>query len=341
MADHPTLRQLDILIAVLDHGGFRDAARALDISQVAVSDHIKQLEAKLGISLFVREKGGRAHPNAIAQAMRDDAIALIAQADALVVRVHALASGADGARPAAVAPARAAAPAQARILTDETADPPAIPAADVPAADTQTDRPVRLSMHNAMLGRFQAVLLQYGDVHPDRPVALDLEAYTAEAIVTRFAEEASDVACFYALGGSRLLTSQTLWTERMMLFVGAGHSLADQGRVSAADLSDQPMLAFDRGHPLRAIIGVIARAAGLNADDPVLESDDFAALRQAVVDGVGVLPLFGALASQFASLPGIHRLPFGDPLPHVEVRRAVRHGQDEDEAIAMLAAMLR
>src|SRR5690242_10464525 len=48
------LRQLQVFRAVLRAGSTRQAAIALGISQPAVSQHIKQLEALLGITLFER-----------------------------------------------------------------------------------------------------------------------------------------------------------------------------------------------------------------------------------------------------------------------------------------------
>ena len=48
------LRQLQVYREVLRAGSTRRAAAALGISQPAVSQHVKQLEAKLGITLFKR-----------------------------------------------------------------------------------------------------------------------------------------------------------------------------------------------------------------------------------------------------------------------------------------------
>lgn len=52
-----TLRQLQILREVVRTGSERSAAKMLDITQPAVSQQIKQLEAMLGVQLFLRDKG--------------------------------------------------------------------------------------------------------------------------------------------------------------------------------------------------------------------------------------------------------------------------------------------
>lgn len=52
-----TLRQLQILREVVRTGSERSAAKMLEITQPAVSQQIKQLEAMLGVQLFLRDKG--------------------------------------------------------------------------------------------------------------------------------------------------------------------------------------------------------------------------------------------------------------------------------------------
>lgn len=54
-ASNATIRQLQILREVLRSGSERQAARALCISQPAVSQNVKQLEAAIGLILFKRE----------------------------------------------------------------------------------------------------------------------------------------------------------------------------------------------------------------------------------------------------------------------------------------------
>lgn len=52
------LRHLRYVIAAAECGSFRRAARALDVQQSAVSRRIRDLEDELGVSLFIRDRGG-------------------------------------------------------------------------------------------------------------------------------------------------------------------------------------------------------------------------------------------------------------------------------------------
>lgn len=49
-----TLAFVDSYLAVIDHGGIREAARAKGLSQAAVSQHVRKLEAELGVPLLHR-----------------------------------------------------------------------------------------------------------------------------------------------------------------------------------------------------------------------------------------------------------------------------------------------
>ncbi|MCL1595177.1 MAG: LysR family transcriptional regulator, partial [Actinomycetia bacterium] len=49
------LRQLEVLVAIVDHGSFTRAAEALHIAQPAVSQHMKSLETKVGGELIDRK----------------------------------------------------------------------------------------------------------------------------------------------------------------------------------------------------------------------------------------------------------------------------------------------
>lgn len=52
------LRRLEYLVAVVDHGGFSAAARALHVAQPSVSLAVKELEREVGATLLVRVRGG-------------------------------------------------------------------------------------------------------------------------------------------------------------------------------------------------------------------------------------------------------------------------------------------
>jgi LysR family transcriptional regulator, hydrogen peroxide-inducible genes activator len=54
--DRPTIRQLESLVAIADHGSFRRAATSLGISQPALSAHVQGVEELLGVQVFERDR---------------------------------------------------------------------------------------------------------------------------------------------------------------------------------------------------------------------------------------------------------------------------------------------
>jgi len=52
------LRRLGLFLAVVDHGGFTAAARAIHVAQPSVSLGVRELERELGAELFVRSRRG-------------------------------------------------------------------------------------------------------------------------------------------------------------------------------------------------------------------------------------------------------------------------------------------
>ena len=64
-----TLRSLEVFATVVQARGFGQAAAVLGISQPSVSVHMRNLEAKLGQALFVRQPGQTPALSAAGQAL--------------------------------------------------------------------------------------------------------------------------------------------------------------------------------------------------------------------------------------------------------------------------------
>jgi len=54
--DRPSIRQLECIVAVAEHGSFRKAATALGISQPALSAQVQAVEGILGVQIFERDR---------------------------------------------------------------------------------------------------------------------------------------------------------------------------------------------------------------------------------------------------------------------------------------------
>src|SRR5204862_7602483 len=90
-----TVHRLELFLAVLDHGGVSRAAQACHISQPAVSEHLRGLEAHFGIRLVERH-GQRVRPTAAARAVEPyarQALALLRTAEQAAGEVRGLRAG--------------------------------------------------------------------------------------------------------------------------------------------------------------------------------------------------------------------------------------------------------
>jgi len=87
--NRPSVRQLECVVAIADHGSFRAAARACSITQPALSAQIASLEAELGAALFERVRP-RARPTPLGVEVVARARELLAGLDAIgeVARGH-------------------------------------------------------------------------------------------------------------------------------------------------------------------------------------------------------------------------------------------------------------
>jgi LysR family hydrogen peroxide-inducible transcriptional activator len=83
MVDRPTLQQLSYLVAVDEHRHFGKAAEACFVSQPALSAQIRELERRLGVTLF--ERGNRrVLPTAVGVTVIERARGVLRDADELV-----------------------------------------------------------------------------------------------------------------------------------------------------------------------------------------------------------------------------------------------------------------
>lgn len=84
-----TLRRLEVLLAVVDEGGFAAAADRLGIAQPSVSAHVKALEGAVGGPVFQRRAGRRPVLTDLGHSVVAHARQMVAEAadlDAMVVR---------------------------------------------------------------------------------------------------------------------------------------------------------------------------------------------------------------------------------------------------------------
>lgn len=373
--DRPTLRQLEVFIEVARVGTFRGAARNLGLSQVAISDHIRQLEARLGAPLFERVTGGKPRLAPAGAQVIDHARNVLFACDALVDSVRGAGDGAAAAptddKPSPIA-GRAARARKAKVekalVTDVSAAGTAAPApdfaavlaeklGDMPAespASTQgpkdatsvsqinadNEKPITVATHPAILSRLQDRLTAAEEAFPERPIAVDYRCFTVADTLAGLRSERADIFVFYALADAPDPESRYLWSEPWSLFVRADHPLAQADLLGRADCIDMPVIMLDPVNPLRPLYEDALGQAGLWPAPTVLETDDLSRVAQELDFGEAMFAAFGVTAAQLATRQGLRRLALAEPLAPVQIRLAVSRGGDDDPTIGALVMLL-
>ncbi|MBY8976829.1 LysR family transcriptional regulator [Rhodobacteraceae bacterium NNCM2] len=78
-----TLRQLEYLVACVDHGSIAQAAEALNVAQPTISVAITKLEAQFGVQLLIRHHSHGVSPTVSAEKILQSARSLLAHAEDL------------------------------------------------------------------------------------------------------------------------------------------------------------------------------------------------------------------------------------------------------------------
>jgi LysR family hydrogen peroxide-inducible transcriptional activator len=130
----PTVRQLEYVVAVADHLSFSNAAEACGVSQPALSSQVREVEHRLGLSLFERGRGGVSvpeHAEAVIDAARRAIRAVDDVVDAAIdlrgelvgpVRVGVIPTMAPYLLPTLVRELRRRHPRSEPVLTEERTD---------------------------------------------------------------------------------------------------------------------------------------------------------------------------------------------------------------------------
>lgn len=96
MRPRPTLDQLQVFLAVVEHGGFSAASRAIHRTQSVISYTMANLEAQLGFALFERSNKKRFQLTEAGQSVMEDARRLLGDLDLMRSRLKALNDGLEG-----------------------------------------------------------------------------------------------------------------------------------------------------------------------------------------------------------------------------------------------------
>lgn len=374
------IQQFDIFAQLVASGSITASARALNLPAADVVEAMDGLEERLGCRLFAMEGSAvelTATGQKLVQAL--GALSLDAQERWITGLLDGEAPGGDGEteeQDAEEAPDEAeetvppldlrqedveeqqARPPENRIEDEEpeeAAPPTALPPADQPetaslsaekgARSPRPSRPeplrhIMLASHPAIFSHFQEALVAFEEASPDIGITLHLDAMDEDRVQDLFTRKKADIAYFYALEEPEGLASRYAWSERISLFVGKDHPLAQQDAALAEDLATVPYIALAGGNMARLLAEEALARCGLRVGPAVLETDNLYEIMKYMQNHPCYFATFGSMARDFGKMPGITRLGFAQGLPQVQVRQAVHPDLRNDSALLALAEFL-
>jgi DNA-binding transcriptional LysR family regulator len=243
------LSRLQVLREVIVRGSFSAAAEALSYTQSAISQSIARLEAETGTALLVRDRRG-VRPTAAGATLAAHAETIFEQVHAAEADLAAIMGGRAG---------------RLRVASFPSGGATLMPMA---------------------VARFRRA-------HPD--VALTLVEDEPEEIAPRLRAGDLDLALLFEFPGAHPrgqrpgagLSSTLLLEDPMHVVLPADHPLAEQPRLTLADLRSEQWVQTSASSPCARHVVRSCLAAGYEPD-VAFESDDYDTVQGLVAAGVGV-----------------------------------------------------
>lgn len=318
-----TQRQLDIFAQIVANGDLHGCARELGLSVEVVEAELETLEDRLGHRLFTRSF---------------DQLSLTPVGRQAISALTLLSTHPDGQWTPETTP-----PPSSTEEEEEAGEDALALADELTLHDSAPDAPVRniiLAAHPVIFSHFQESLTAFESSSTDSGITLRLESLSDAQVPELFEHGLADIIYFYSLREPSGFASRYAWSERISLFIAADHPLAASDAVLADDLSEVPYLALADDNLLRHLTEKALARTGLYCPEPVAESDNLYQLMTMVQQGQGYFAAIGSMARDFDKMRNIHRIPYAQGLPQIEVRQAIRPELANDEAVMALAEYL-
>ncbi|GIT79438.1 LysR family transcriptional regulator [Leifsonia sp. LS1] len=256
---------LRVVRAIADEGSITRAAEALGYSQPAVSQHLRKLEARIGLPVVARAGRGVRLTEA-GRVLARHALAVTTALDAAAGELDDLRGLRTG---------------RVRLAGFPSASSSLVP-----------------RLLSTMEARHPGVRITYLEAEPPEAVAA-VRAQTADLAIT-FGYPGDRVDPHRE--SARGLAVAPLWRDEMLLALPSGHPLAVRERVDLADLADEAWIGGCprcRGHllELAAGRGYEPRIA--------YETDNFVAVLRMVAEGMGVALLPGLAVGSAGEQAGV------------------------------------
>ena len=281
------LRLLRSFCAVAEELHFRRAAVRLHATQSAVSQQVKELEQRLGVALFERNRR-RVELTDAGRSLYSDARDILAKAETTVARTRQAARGLRGA------------------LT-------------FGLIGAATFEPMPLLMQAVSHYSEDPEVVEQAVRHKAPDVSFRVREMTAREQFVALRDSTIDAGMVRAEPRAADLQLRTVWTEPVICLLPEGHRLAARDRVAIADLEGEPILNLSRDYDPAAhdlYVGLY-RQAGFEPN--IVQEVSQIATILFVIASTGCVAL-GPAGFRVLQRDGVVMRPLTPPVPQVSTR---------------------
>lgn len=289
-----TLRQLQVFAKIVEEGSFNQCAKALEISGVAITNHINKLERRLGHKLFHRSPGGIAVLTQEGESDYKTIAGILADLGTLLNH-----------------PDHSASLRKLRI----TADPFIV---------------------HCMQKEFSA----FAASNPAIAIQYEMEDIACAAIERQLREGTTDIGYFYASDDYFSHDSEFICSMPLALYVGFNHPLADQKKVTMADVLAYSAIETSKNNYLNKLFNRAMEKIGLSGFEVTLQTDNIALFARRLSSD----PVFTCMFQQVEVASGglelefkAKRLALDFPMPGLQLRQIIRSPLHHEPLIKLAA----
>lgn len=203
-------------------------------------------------------------------------------------------------------------------------------------------RRILIAAHPFILRNAQLALDRFRDSQPLVAVEFDMTSDSPEQLEERIRQRTIDIAYYFALEDEPELSSTTVYTEPLGIYVARDHPLAKQRHLTVEALQSTPAIHLASSNYLRHLMERALAEIGVRQPTVGPCSDDYGMILSSVRRGMGYVCMFTATAEE---AHGLQQLTPPAPLPTVQVKQLVRSGWRNDgianELVQLLSAAIQ
>ncbi|OYW85847.1 MAG: hypothetical protein B7Z20_08335 [Sphingobium sp. 32-64-5] len=200
-------------------------------------------------------------------------------------------------------------------------------------------RRLNITTYSFIMLKWQDRLDRFRDARPHVDLHVDLDPPDNATLALQVQRGDVDLACFFAMAGEELAESTVIGEERLAIYVGPDHPLADRMNVTAEDMQAHSAIMLTGDNPQRRLTDRALTIIGATPARVLMETDALALMLSNVRRNRAWICLFQDSVDDM--VPGLKMVDLVQPMPPVQVCMLTRSSARHDLNLRALQAIIR